>query len=315
MKTITSLRLILAALVLGLAAHAPAQTLLLEYKFNDSGTTTANSGTLGGTAALQNSSAVATDLHGAAGSGVSGLAGDTSLNLSSATGMGSGFAGPMANTGTVSLTSLKSFTLTGWINSTAQLSTLANSARIYDNGVSKVYLSTGGMVISLYNGTSTTDYGSTAMATNNLWTSANQWVFFAITYDGTTTSNNLNFYYGSAAVAISSAATSTSVAANLNLGSGALNIGNRTAADRPFDGSMDNFRLYGSTTDASGALSISALDSLRSLDAVPEPSSMALLLTGALTMGLIHRRRRSGDDLRTSPDPRRHRWIGRLCRG
>lgn len=293
-KLMTALRPLGISLLAGLAllSSVQAQTLLLEYKFNDSGTTTANSGTLGGSANLLNSSGGATDLHGAAGSGVSGLAGDTSLNLSSATGMGSGFTGPMANAGTVSLTSLKSFTITGWINSTAQLSTLANSARIYDNGVSKIYLSTGGMVISLYNGTSTTDYGSTAMATNNLWTSANQWVFFAITYDGTTASNNLNFYYGSAAVAISSAATSTSVAANLNLGNGTLDLGNRSTTDRPFDGSMDDFRIYGSTTDASGALSIAALDSLRSLDAVPEPNSMALLLTGVLTMGLIHRRRR-----------------------
>lgn len=294
MKTAFTLRRILATGLLAawcVSAPAQAQTLLVEYKFNDSGTTTANSGSLGGTATMLNSSLAATDLHGAASSGVPGsnLPSDLSLNLTSAGGMGTGNTGPQVNAGTVSLSTLKSFTITGWINSSVKLSTSANSARIYDNGVTKIYLSAGGMVISLYNGASTTDY-SGSVATSSLWSTANQWVFYAITYDGTS-ANNLKFYYGSAAASIAGADASPTVAANLNLGNGVLDIGNRATGDRPFAGSMDDFRIYGSTTDGSGALSLSSIESIRSLDVVPEPNTVAMLLSSVLVLGFLARRR------------------------
>src|SRR5205823_4094076 len=74
--TTKSLRLILSALLLS-AAVAQAQTLIVRFPFDDApgGTTTPSDTSSGGVSVslnILNGAGVATDFHGAAGSGVSG---------------------------------------------------------------------------------------------------------------------------------------------------------------------------------------------------------------------------------------------------
>ena len=76
-KYIISTYGLLAAIVaLSTGVSASAQTLLLKYSFDETGTTVANSGTLSGSDLTMTSSTTPTDRHTADGGGVTGLSGD-----------------------------------------------------------------------------------------------------------------------------------------------------------------------------------------------------------------------------------------------
>jgi hypothetical protein len=72
----------------------------------------------------------------------------------------------------------------------------------------------------------------------------NEWLFVAITYDGT----NASMYYGTASASAQVLATASSPGRSINLGGSAtLSIGNRhssTANQRGFDGWINDFRIY-----------------------------------------------------------------------
>jgi hypothetical protein len=72
-----------------------------------------------------------------------------------------------------------------------------------------------------------------------------------------------------------------------------LTVGNYadTSIQRPFDGLLDNMRIFGSTTDASGALSLAELETIRAADIIPEPGAVWLLLIGGLMAWRWSRRR------------------------
>lgn len=289
MKTVTPFRLILLSALLGLATTASAQTLLLEYKFNDSGTTAANSGSLTSLNAnlVASDYVTATDLHGASGSGVSGQAGDKALDLTiGATGQGSGKTGPAALTGTGGLGTLKSFTLMGWY----KVGSTGNNARLFDNGGVN---NGSGITLWMPNTNTlnlTVDGLQTGAVTSSTLALLNTWVFFALTYDGTTTTNNINLYVGTQSGAITSiAATASSTAGDVAATTVPIVLGNGISGNqRPLNGLMDDLRLYGSATDTTGVLSLSAIESMRALDAVPEPRLTSLLLM-AFALGLIIR--------------------------
>ena len=69
-------------LILCRAQTVQAQTVILEYKFNEAGSSTLAQSTGSNTTAvtLRNTSGVATDLHSADGLGVSGLTGDRAID-------------------------------------------------------------------------------------------------------------------------------------------------------------------------------------------------------------------------------------------
>jgi hypothetical protein len=46
-----------------------------------------------------------------------------------------------------------------------------------------------------------------------------------------------------------------------------LYVGNSPSADRPFDGLLDNIRIFGSKTDATGALTQTQVETVRAGDA------------------------------------------------
>lgn len=264
---------LVAFVALSVTTQAASPTPILEYTFNDTSSTTV----------ISSGSNTATGiLTGTYGTGVSGSAGDYSFNNSAATGMGnSGTGGGVVlNTGS-GLGGLESFTLVGWYNSSLAL---ANNARLFDSataGALTLYGSTAGaLTLTVNNATATS-------AVSSNYTATNQWVFFAVTYisNGVAGNNNTNFYVGDTS-GMSLVSTATLFTNNLP-STGNIEIGNSNNASfanaRPYDGLMDNIRIFGSTSDITGALSLAQLDAIRAADAVPEPSSMALVALGCLS--------------------------------
>ena len=276
-----------------------AQTVYLDYSFNGSGNSVTNNGTTADMDLVYYNSNSSTagntvDLYGAAGSGVSGLAGDLAFDNTASTGNGggSGYYGGRAQSSTTDAVGvLTSFTMMGWLKSdaTAGTATLMDSYDSASNsGVTLFWTGTGGLSLRVGDGTTTTYAGSSS----NPYGSGGEWVFFALTYDGTTTSNNVTFYVGADDTATSSNISRSITLSSVNMDDvRAIALGNGSGGRAsPFDGLMDNFRLVGATSGSDGALSLSAIESYR-VSAIPEPSqSVALLGVACLCMTLARRR-------------------------
>lgn len=256
-----------------------AQTLLLQYNFNETGTGVINYGSASsGNLTMFNSGNSVADLHSASGLGVSGLSGDRSFSV--------GFGGARMGADNAAVDSLQRFTLTGWIF----IPTGANfNGRIIDNqngsnnGYYVSYQSAGTIGLAIGNGTTNAQVDSTASFTLNAWN------FFAVTYDGSLSSANALFYRGT--TSLSSSLLNTQ---NFNRGTPAddtaiFTVGNRQSNDRGLGGSIDNIRLY------DGVLNSTQIEQIRVWDTtnvIPEPSTAALLVIAA-GAALVLRRRRS----------------------
>jgi hypothetical protein len=240
---------------------------LAEYKFNETGTSANSTGT--DTTALQlfNAVGTATDLHSADATGITGLPGDRALDLTAATGMGSGYTGPYSKHGADddNLDTLKSFTVTGWLKTAGSASITSGAhlvrqeAAVNGPGFFVVSDSLAGRLVCNVDSTSAScpvTYGGTQ-----------QWVFFAVTYDGTQTANNVKFYVGSPTSATTLAYTNTIDRGTVDENTAPLYVGNSPSADRPFDGLLDNIRIFGSKTDATGALTQTQVETVRAGDA------------------------------------------------
>jgi hypothetical protein len=109
----------------------------------------------------------------------------------------------------------------------------------------------------------------------------NKWAFVAVTYDGTLTSNNTNYYAGSENGVVTLLATTTVNAGTVNPTAAAFNIGHTDAAptsNTSLPGFVDDARVYGSV------LSLADLETVR-LENIPEPLSSLLL--GLALFGVI----------------------------
>lgn len=256
-------------------ATRPGTNLLLEYGFNGSGTEAANTGYYTNGLTLRNSADALTDLHGPDGSGVSGETWDRALSLTNATGMGSAGAGPVArHAADLDLVDgLVSFTASGWYKTSVPGETPANYANFINNGSSATgYLiqNNGGTGKALNLNVNNVSGCATA---NNTFSDANKWVFFAVTYDSTSTTNNARFYRGYRTLAeaggkplLACVATNTYLAGTPNADSATFCVGNRPDRLRPLRAFMDNIRLYGSKRDGSAALDEAAIAAIRSDD-------------------------------------------------
>ncbi len=280
---------LVGAIVLG-AGHISAAPLL-EYNFNGTGTTAANTGSLsGGTLTFLDTAGSAADLHSASGQGVSGLPGDMAFDNTASTGMGSAgtgggkaqSAGNFTNMGTV-----QSFTIQGWYKADAI------------GGGAKLFELTGGGVITLATNAAnrlslTVNSIFSQSAASTVYDDSGSWVFFGVTYDGTLTSNNVKFYAGTLDSAVSLVNSATLNQGARPVGFTSLAIGNSYGSDnrRPFDGLLDDFRFFDSTTGADGALGLAQLEELR-LSAIPEPSSVILCLVGGLFLVVLAVKRRN----------------------
>ncbi len=249
----------LFALLAMLATIASAQTPYLYYTFNETGTAAQSSGLNPTPLTLVNLSRSAADLHSAAGLGVSGLPDDAAFDNTASTGMGNAGVGgvallPAGTTGTVS-----SFTFVIWVKVATEV---GESARLMDDGAISIQCYDQNLTLYVNGGpafvTSAKDY-----------TLTNEWMFIAVTYDGTQVSNNVNFYVGSQTGTVVQSGNVGSLNQGPALtGSDLLGIGNdrNFTNGRPLDGLIDDVRLYIGATDNSGVLSQAQLENLRELD-------------------------------------------------
>lgn len=314
-------RAVRGALVFALLlARVASADPILEYKFNDSGTTTASTGSAPGET-LQlvygyDSTTKAPapfdtttpgfapyDFHGAAGSGVSGLASDRSLDDTWSVGGAGGWA---INTSSTVLQNLKSFTISGWYDRQPVAdggNAPGGGASIFftpvtqslpgglldttPNGFGLRWNNAGSFRYDLSGNTLTTDTSA------NTWTAEGKWVFFAETYDSTT--KTLDLYRGFrnsseagtqpagvtlvASMSVASGTGDLRFNSTLSVGYSLMNRGPGGAVtggtyafpgfDRAFDAMVDNIRIDGSYTDGSGALSLTALEAYRFKDVFP----------------------------------------------
>jgi hypothetical protein len=90
----------------------------------------------------------------------------------------------------------------------------------------------------------------------------NEWTFFAVVYNGTT----LTFFSGTPASPVTEKGKVNYNAEATDSSHVKIAIGNHTNGKRPFDGWLDNIRIFGSVTDATGALTVQELEALRLQD-------------------------------------------------
>jgi hypothetical protein len=271
------LSLAITAMFATLAGTARAQIVnQLRIPFTDTGagTTAASDTSLGGVAvslSLVSSNGVPTDYHGVPGSGVSGLnvALDFSTNSDFLLGAGEGSVaglGPMAGVTNAALNfgSVTAFTATMWfkpevvlaggVTTGPRLFTLGANG-VADKGVANsigLYYQQSNEVEATINATALPPTAGVAGPI----VPANQWQFYAITYDGTTATVYQGTDGSATTVASSTALAGQTVTLN-NAGGSVLFIGNRPAAARPFDGWINDFRFY------TGAASANAVEDIR----------------------------------------------------
>ena len=247
-----------AGLLTVLAGTGAAATLW-EFKFNETGTSPANTGTGSPAPALVTKQAfygTSSDLHGADGSGVSGQAGDRALDLSGITTNGGVYAGKtfppqinVANANCTPIQNLTTVTLSGWFNAQAPITkgTYKGDAKLmsFNNyligfGVEfstpdaaknqiKVVLDAATLYFDV---TPIMNFGDT-----------NKWYFWAVTYDGNLSATNARVYMGtlgSAVAQVGAAQTANGGALDSTTTDFSLNGGNGSGTLKGF---QDNVRV------------------------------------------------------------------------
>src|SRR5438105_3496311 len=235
---------------------------IIELLFNEAGANAANTGSsTSGPALFTDSTGAIADLHSVNGGGVSGFAGDRAFDNSAATGMGSSGSGGRGRQPYDDATDgLVSITLQGWFKASSVIGSLARIFAKQSANTGFLLLATGSGVLSL-------EINNVARSiSSGQYSEIGQWVFFAVTYDGTATTNNVRFYKGSTITPVALLETRT-----LNQGKAATNNAGVTYANadglqRPLDGFLDNLRIFGSKTDGRGAMTASQLEWFRNKD-------------------------------------------------
>ncbi|MFA6961648.1 MAG: GDSL-type esterase/lipase family protein [Opitutaceae bacterium] len=198
-------------------------------------------------------------LFGPSGGGLSGKPGDYALDMGATTnGMGvKGTPGAVARfpvAGTA-ISGLTSFTISGWIRAASPLDGGARLVECIDplqNGF-LLMTSPGALVLSV-NKKQTSSWAKTNG--EELLRLTDTWVFFAVSYNGTKTSDNVVFYIGTQSLAPTILAVKSNDAGPVTALNrhGTLSVGNNSDGIRPFHGALDNIALHGSSVDATGAL-------------------------------------------------------------
>ena len=253
---------------------------ILEFTFNETGVNAFSTGSETNAAIFLVGSSTVRDLHSADTRGVSGLPGDRAFDNSISSGMGSAGSGGRATiSDTDGVDGLLSLTLQGWFEAEgAGLTDLARLISKQSSATGFLLLGTGGNLSLEINNVGTTSTGVH-------YADAGIWVFFAVTYDGTASANNVRFYKGTRTNVVTLVETRTLNQGRALENSGAITIGNANSDGslmRPFDGWLDNFRVFGNSINSSGALSLQQLEFLRSKDVqnVSDPIALSISRNG-----------------------------------
>lgn len=202
--------------------------------------------------------------YSAAGTGVSGNTKDRALNLLNTIGMGQPPGGIATCGATASLSGLSSFTLTGWF-ATADTTSINAAARLIDAGSSFFIggAEKGNLVLGVN--------GKVASVSGNQFAATRQWVFFAVTYDGTKPDQNVKFYTGSTDSPAVLVGYATDLPAGVLNRVGVLNVGNRefNNFDRPFHGLIDDVKIFGEIGTSKGALDLAQIQKVQKQSTLP----------------------------------------------
>lgn len=288
----------------GLPARAGGAPPIAEYRFNGSGTSATSTGSDPTPVSFFDSTNMPASLYGP---GVSGLSGDFAFDNRASTAMGTPGPGGHADQAAdnAATDGLKSFTIQGWFKTDGTQAIGRDAALINNLGTGGGWSLRGqgltgsgnvGNLTLLVN--STEAYSGPGVNFSGPYNATQTWVFFAVSYDGTTSTNNVKFYQGSATIAVTLVATRSLAAGPAGDDDNSLKVGNAAATGvvtKPFDGLLDDVRLFGSATDGSGVLDQPQLESFRSGDAqnTPEPAAgSGFMLLAVSALGI--RRKRAG---------------------
>ncbi len=200
-------------------------------------------------------------LYGEAGSGLTGKPGDFALDIGKTTqAMGSkGQNGGLARipSGSSELGAMTSFTVTGWFKAVSKLEGAARIVEYSDPTVAgfMIFANGPGMLTLAVN----KQQVSIPRHSANILSEGGegQWVFFAVTYDGSKSTGNAVFYGGTTASepqVITTEDLDAGTVAKLDR-HGWLTLGNNNDGIRPFHGMLDDIAIFASPSDGTGALS------------------------------------------------------------
>lgn len=258
-----------------------AQTLKMQFTFSDTGTTTTDlvSQVILNFAA----NGVATDLHGAGGSGPAGQGKCLTLTAGAYNTANAPLASTTGNT-SVNFGTVSNFTVTMWLKPRSDTPVGGGYFPRYfilgANGTTdtkqpnSIAFSDGGNTYSTnsmqtFIGTNLTYVEKDFLVTNPPITT-NGWTFVAMTYDGT----NVSFYSGSEMQSVAAQPLQFATAlsnAVVSLGSSfSLFLGNRSGATRLFQGSIADVRFY------TGAASSNYLETVRASALPPAPTGLSV---------------------------------------
>ena len=263
----------------GTPAQAQTPQPIVDYNFdhNPADESEINTGNDSHHATLgfKDSKGAKVNLHSAAGLGVSGQLTDYAFDNSASVTMGPPGPGGLAisNTSASGTGKLISFTITGWFKTLPGM-TLGAGARFFDTFGAEgtnVYLA-GGVPLGSLN------FGLNGSSVTSLpvFTAQGAWVFFAVTYDSSSSGGDDTLFYAGSAATPVSLVSSSDLTKRLPGSLNALCIGNRFSRDRPFKGYIDDFKIFGSSTDGTGALPIEQIQAICTADKTgPSPAAPA----------------------------------------
>ena len=220
-------------------------------------------------------------LYGEAGSGLTGKPGDFALDIGKTTqAMGAkGESGGVARIPSAgsALGAMTSFTVTGWFKAASKLDGAARFVEYSDPTLAgfMIFASGPGMLTLAVNKQQASMPRRPASVLGE--GAEGQWVFFAVTYDGSKTAGNAVFYGGtptSEPQAIATEDLAAGKTAELNR-YGWLTIGNTNGGIRPFHGMLDDIAIYASESDGSGALSAEQIIEIYHANLAAAPSAKA----------------------------------------
>ncbi len=245
------------SMLLATPLFAVGPTPLVQMLFSEgTGTTTANTGSTSATSP----SATLTSTVPTWSTNAPTNAGPNALDFGANSGIGAVDITPAPT----EVKSLKSFTITGWIN-IRNLTAGAGGNRVLSfcnnggDGVDLALWSDGSLHLGVNQWNDNSGVGSsTGKISASTGADFSNWRYFAVTYDGALA----KFYFGSmnnvATLDLTPAYCRGNVGANIGPN---LSIGNFTTATsrgaQQLRGLVDDIRLYGSATDGSGALAAS----------------------------------------------------------
>ena len=217
-------------------------------------------------------------LYGEAGGGLTGKPGDFALDIGKTThGMGSkGQSGGLARipSGPSELGAMTSFTVTGWFKAVSKLEGAARIVEYSDPTVAgfMIFANGPGMLTLAVNKqqVSIPRHSANVLSEGG----EGQWVFFAVTYDGSKSTGNAVFYGGTTASepqVITTEDLDAETVAKLDR-HGWLTIGNNNDGIRPFHGMLDDIAIFASPSDGTGALSAEQITEIYKTNLAGTPS-------------------------------------------